>query len=108
MRKIAIILAAAAAAIASPAYAGEPDHVYSSRNDPEQIAACLDRSLNGKTKVTRSFPGTVEVARKNGFGMTMVKWVLRRDAEGSTIELYDKLGINSGKDKAEACFKRAY
>ena len=102
-----MMIAAVALLAASPAIAGEPD-TFASSNAPEQIALCLAGSLNGTTKVKRKDDGLIEVHRKNAFGVSVAKWLIRADSNGgSTIELRTQLGLGltTGRDKAVACFQ---
>lgn len=103
MRLFAFLPALALIAYATPAQAGEPDATYTSPRAPAEIAACIDDSLR-HTKSRQIAPGLYEATRKNGFGMVMVRWTIRATPEGSAIEFRDKLGINSGRDKAARCF----
>ncbi len=102
MRKL--VTALALAACAAPALAGEPDATYASDKAPHAIAACLDDLLRA-TKAKPNRDGSFTVSRKNGFGMTMVRWEIRpTPTGGSAIDFHDKIGINTGRDKALRCF----
>lgn len=103
MRTLAFLPALALAACATPAHAGEPDATYTSAKAPAEIAACIDDLLR-HAKSRKLGEGHYEAYRKNGFGMTMVRWDIRATPTGSTIEFHDRIGINSGRDKATRCF----
>ena len=97
------VAALALAACATPAHAGEPDATYASAKDPAEIASCIDEALR-HAKSRQVGPDHYEAYRKNGFGMKMVRWDIRATETGSTIEFHDRIGINSGRDKAARCF----
>lgn len=103
MRLITSLAAVALVAITTPAHAGEPDAVYTSAKTPAAIAACMDESFNGSTRVRVRAPGYVTVERLNGFRMAMVRWEIRATPNGSAVEFHDRIGVNSGRDKGEAC-----
>lgn len=106
MRTLALAAAGAllAGCATTPAAAsGAPDATYTSARAPAEIAACIDDTLRA-TGSRQLGPDHYEATRKNGFGMVMVRWDIRATPTGSTIEFHDRLGINSGRDKAARCF----
>lgn len=104
MRAILALACLSLAACAStPASAGEPDASYTSTKAPAEIAACIDATLRA-TGSRQVGPGHYEATRKNGFGMVVVRWDIRATPTGSAIEFNDRLGINSGREKARRCF----
>lgn len=103
MRTLIALSAFTLAACATPASAGEPDATYTSAKAPAEIAACIDDTLRA-TKSRQVAPGHYEATRKNGFGMVMARWEIRATPTGSTVEFNDRIGVNSGREKAERCF----
>lgn len=103
MRILLILAALPLAACSTTAQAGGPDATYTSAKAPAEIAACIDDTLRA-TKSRQVGPGHYEATRKNGFGMVMVRWDIRATPTGSAVEFNDRLGINSGREKAERCF----
>ncbi len=104
MRILLILAALPLAACATPATAGEPDATYTSAKAPAEIAACIADAMRVRPKVKSLDGGGLSVVRKNNFGMAMVRWDIRPTATGSTVEFNDRIGINSGREKAERCF----
>lgn len=103
MRALLILAALPLAACTTTAHAGEPDATYTSAKAPAVIAACIDDTLRA-TGSRQVEPGHYEATRKNGFGMVMVRWDIRATPTGSAIEFNDRLGVNSGQEKAARCF----
>lgn len=70
---------------------------------PQQVATCVENSLNGGPKMG-SDGDHYWVTRSNNFGATVTRWdFLPRAGGGTNVELRTSVPVNSGDDKVRAC-----